>query len=158
MLLMLQDLMRHKVWANSSLLTAIREHETAARDPELRRILHHTILANRFWLLLSLGLPFAEEEESRMPESLEAIEAVYQETHTKELEWIPVITEADLERRLETPLIPDFGCSLAQAVMQICMHSQGHRIQCAARLRQLGGVPPRTDFIHWVKEEFRPGP
>jgi uncharacterized damage-inducible protein DinB len=153
MVSMLQDLIRHKVWANTILLNATREHEAAARDPELQKLLHHTILANRFWLLLSLGLPFAEEEEARVPESFEDIEARYRETHAKELEWISSITEADLDRRLETPLIPGLGCSIAQALIQICMHSQGHRVHCAAMLRQLGAEPPQTDFILWVKEQ-----
>jgi uncharacterized damage-inducible protein DinB len=152
MVSMLQDLIRHKVWANTTLLDSIRGHETAASDPELQKLLHHIILANRFWLLLSLGLPFAEKEESRVPESLEAIENRYRETHDKELEWMSSITEADLDGKLETPLIPGFSCSVAQALMQVCMHSQGHRVHCAALLRQLGGEPPQTDFILWVRE------
>jgi uncharacterized damage-inducible protein DinB len=151
MLIMLQDLIEHKVWANNTLLEAIRGHEASARDPELRGLLHHIVLANRFWLALSLGLPFAEEEEKQVPESLKGIEAKYRETHSQELHWISAITEADLGRKLESPLIPNFSCSVEQALMQICMHSQGHRVQCAARLRQLGGMPPQTDFIHWVR-------
>lgn len=152
MVSMLHDLIRHKVWANASLLNAIRQHEAAARDPDLQKLLHHTILANRFWLLLSLGLPFAQEEEARVPESLEGIEALYRETHAKELEWMSSIAEADLDRRLETPLVPGLSCSIAQALLQVCMHSQGHRAQCAAKFRELGGEPPGTDFILWVKE------
>ena len=152
MVSMLQDLILHKVWANTNLLNAIREHQAAAGDPELQKLLHHTILANRFWLLLSLGLPFVQEQEARVPESLEGIEALYRETHAKELEWMSSIAEADLDRRLETPLVPGLSCSVAQALMQVCMHSQGHRAQCAAKFRELGGEPPGTDFILWVKE------
>jgi hypothetical protein len=71
MLEMLQDLIHHKGYANASLVKAIQQNEAAAQDVELRKTLHHIILANRFWLLLILGLPFAVEEESRIPESLE---------------------------------------------------------------------------------------
>ena len=77
---MLRDLIHHKGYADASLLKAIRQHETAAQDLELRKLLHHIILANRFWLRLSQGLPFVVEEESQMPESLEAIAAQYRET------------------------------------------------------------------------------
>jgi hypothetical protein len=45
---------------------------------------------------------------------------------------------------------------VAQAYMQVCMHSHGHRSQCATRLRALGGEPPVTDFIVWLNE--RPAP
>ena len=77
MLVMLKDLIHHKGYANASLLKAIQQHKTAAQDTELRKLLHHIILANRFWLRLSLELPFAVEEESRIPESLEAVAAQY---------------------------------------------------------------------------------
>jgi hypothetical protein len=85
---MLQDLIHHKGYANASLLKAIRRHEPAAQDPELRNLLHHINLANRFWLRLILGLPFAVEEESRTPESFEAVVAQYRETHSQEVEWL----------------------------------------------------------------------
>ena len=52
MLALLQDLVRHKAHANASLLRAVRNHEAAARDTEIRALLHHVILANRFWFSL----------------------------------------------------------------------------------------------------------
>jgi uncharacterized damage-inducible protein DinB len=156
MLVMLQDLIQHKGYANAALLKAIRQDEAAAQDLELRKLLHHIILANRYWLLLSLGLPFAAEEEARVPESLEAIIARYRETHTQELEWATQIHESELERRLETPFLPGQSYSVAQALMQVCLHSQGHRAQCATKLRLLGGTPPAMDFILWLKD--RPAP
>jgi uncharacterized damage-inducible protein DinB len=153
---LLHDLIRHKAYANAALLKAIRRHEPAAQDPELRRLLHHIILADRFWLLLTLGHPFLQEEESPVPESLEAIAARYRETHTQELEWWSGLRESDLARTLETSFIPGHRYSIAQAAMQVCMHSHGHRAQCAARLRLLGGTPPAMDFVLWLKE--RPAP
>jgi uncharacterized damage-inducible protein DinB len=41
-------------------------------------------------------------------------------------------------------------------MMQVVMHSQGHRSQCATRLRQLGGTPPAMDFVLWLKERPEP--
>ena len=66
---MFQDLVRHKAYANASLLSAIRRNGKAADDAALRTLLHHIILANRFWLLSCLGQPFAIDEESRVPGS-----------------------------------------------------------------------------------------
>jgi len=144
---LLHDLIRHKAYANAALLKAIRRHEPAAQDPELRKLLHHIILADRFWLLLTLGRPFLQEEESPVPESLEAIAARYRETHTQELDWWSRLRESDLARTLETSFIPGHRYSIAQAAMQVCMHSHGHRAQCAARLRLLGGTPPAMDLF-----------
>jgi uncharacterized damage-inducible protein DinB len=154
---MLQDLVQHKGYANAALLRAIRQHEPAAQDPELRKLLHHIILANRFWFLLSLNRPFSHDEESGIPVSLEAIAARYRETHAQELEWVSQLREPDLDRMLESPFIPARRVSVAQAVMQVCMHSHAHRAQCATSLRLLGGTPPVMDFVHWLKERPAPG-
>src|ERR1700675_459390 len=152
MLAMLQDLVQHKNYANALLLNAVAEHEVAAADAELRGLLHHVILANRFWLWLLIDHPFDENRESQVPESLRAVAALYRETQEKEIEWIIGLRETELERKVVTPFIPDQSFSLPQALMQVCMHSHGHRAQCAARLRSLGGNPPATDFIVWLKD------
>jgi uncharacterized damage-inducible protein DinB len=149
---MLENLIRHKGYADASLLRAIRQHDRAAQDNDLRRLLHHIILANRFWLMQTLSRPFPLEEESRAPESLEEVTGRYREAHTQELEWITNLDEAHLGRKLESPFIPGGSCSVADGMMQVCMHSHGHRSQCASRLRLLGGTPPALDFILWLKE------
>jgi uncharacterized damage-inducible protein DinB len=156
MLEMLQKLIRHKGYANAALLKVIRGHETATQDTELRKLLHHIVVANRYWVRLILGLPFAIEEEARMPGSLTVLAALYQETHEQEMAWLAQVAESELARVLETPFIPDFSCSVAEALMQVCLHSQGHRAQCATRLRELGATPPALDFILWLKD--RPAP
>lgn len=153
---MLRDLIHHKWHANAAYLKAIRQHGTAAQDEDLRKLLHHILLANRFWLMLSLGRAFALEKESKAPESLDVVIADYQKTCAQEQEWLSQIQEADLARRLETPYIPGSSFSVAEAMMQVCMHSHGHRSQCATMLRRLGGTPPATDFILWLKT--RPAP
>lgn len=152
MLALVQDLVRHKAFANASLLRAVRQHQAAAHDEELLKLLHHVILANRFWLALILGRPFRHEEESRVPETLEAIAEQYRETHALESEWIASAVEPDLTRVLETSFIPGRSFTVAQALTQVCLHSHGHRAQCSMRLRLLGGTPPAVDYIHWLGE------
>jgi uncharacterized damage-inducible protein DinB len=156
MLPMLQDLVQHKWYANAAMIKAIGQHEAAAQDLELRKTLHHILLANRYWLSLLLTLPFVLEEESRIPESLAIVAAQYQETQAREVTWLAEAQEADLAGLLETPFMPGVTYSVAQALMQVCLHSHGHRAQCTTRLRSLGGTPPATDFILWLKE--RPAP
>ena len=156
MLPLIHDLVRHKGYADCRLLTAIHEHESAARDQELRDLLHHVILANRFWLLLILGEPFALEEESRVPAALGPIVQAYRSTHQRELDWISHIADSDLERSLESPFFPGRSVSVLQALTQVCMHSHGHRAQCAKMLRAHGATPPTLDYILWLNG--RPSP
>ena len=156
MLAMLRDLVQHKAYANAAVLAAVGQHPPAASDAELRNLLHHILLANRFWLTLFLGRPFVVEEESKVPESLSGIVSLYRDTHVLEAEWLAKIQESDLDRKVETPFIPGHGFSVAEGLIQVCMHSQGHRSQCSTRLRLLGGKPPSMDFILWLKD--RPAP
>lgn len=155
MLEMLRDLIAHKGHANAAMLTAIRQNPTAAFDPELWELLHHTLLANRFWLLAVLGLPFVHEDEARPSLSFDALIQRFSSTQAQEAAWVETATEGDLERILEDARIPNGKCSVAQAFMQVCLHSHGHRAQCAKLLRRHGGVPPPTDFILWLTS--RPG-
>ena len=156
MLALLQDLVRHKAHANAALLKAIGEHEAAARDAELRSLLQHVILANRFWFSLMRGISFQPEHESHVPDSLGEVAEVYRNTHSQELAWIAGLQGANLARTIETPFLPGQTFSIEQALLQVCMHSHGHRAQCATRLRQLGGIPPSMDFILWLKDKPAP--
>ena len=150
MLEMLRDLVAHKGHANAVMLGAIRQNDAAAADPELRELLEHVLVANRFWLLTVLGLPFVFEDESRSSTSFDALIERYCSTQEQESAWLAAATEADLARMLESPLIPAGRCLIAQALMQVCMHAHGHRAQAAKLLRRHGGVPPNTDFILWL--------
>ena len=156
MLGMLRDLVQHKAWASAALLSAIRQSDAASDDEALRTLLHHIILANRFWLFSCLSRPFVVEGESQVPGSLAAVADLFQATHDLEADWISRAGESDMAHRLEGPLIPGGSCSIAHAYLQVCLHSQGHRSQCATRLRSLGGQPPVTDFIVWLTN--RPSP
>ncbi len=150
MLEMLRDLVAHKGYANAVLLGAIQQNDAAAADPDVRELLQHVLLANRFWLLAVLGVPFVFEDESVPAGSLDALIQRYARTHAQESSWLRAATHTDLERVLEDARIPGGTCSVSQAFMQVCLHSHGHRAQCAKLLRRHGAIPPPTDFIVWL--------
>ena len=150
------DLFAHKGHADASMLTAIRLHPEAASDGELQTLLHHMLVANRFWLLTIVGEPFDGDSEMRVPGSLATLVETFRTTHERERAWLAGVTRESLTRVLESALIPGGRCRVSDALLQMCLHSQGHRAQCAKRLRALGGHPPMTDFILWLVE--RPAP
>ena len=153
---MLRDLVAHKGHADAALLNAVRSHPVAVADPELLDLLHHMLLANRFWLLTLLGRPFALEYESRVAGSFGELIQRYGSSHAEESAWLEQASDTDLQRIIENPQIPGGRCSGAQGLLQVCLHSQGHRAQCAKLLRRDGGVPPRTDFILWLTHRAQP--
>ena len=155
MLEMLRDLIAHKGHANAALLTTIRQTPAAASDTELLELLHHIVLADRFWLLTVLGLPFVYREEAHPPSSFDALMHRYQSVQAQEDAWLETATDDDLARMLQDPLIPSGRCSVSQALVQVCMHSHGHRAQCAKLLRRHGGVAPQSDFILWLTNRPR---
>src|SRR5438309_5937585 len=77
-------------------------------------------------------------------------------TQALERVWLDGRRESDLARVLESPFFPGRLIAMGDALMQVCMHSHGHRSQCATKLRAMGGEPPSLDFILWLKD--RPVP
>ncbi|MGE3191189.1 MAG: DinB family protein, partial [Vicinamibacterales bacterium] len=103
---MLRDLIAHKGYANAALLAAVREAPPAASDAELLALLHHILLANRFWLLAVLGHPFIQDEEAAPAPSFEALVQRYRQTQIQEASWLATATDRDLARMLEDTRIP----------------------------------------------------
>ena len=59
----------------------------------------------------------------------------------------PLPWAAIVEQSLGRPPCP---VTLVETLQQIPSHSTHHRGQIAARLREIGGEPPITDFIMWA--------
>jgi uncharacterized damage-inducible protein DinB len=156
MLATLQDLFRHQAFTDAALLNAVRRHEPAARDDDLRTLLHHILVAHRYWIQLCQGLPFSVADETTVPDSLDVVMARYRATQLEERVWLNDLREPDLSRRLASPFFPGRLIPMGDALVQVCMHSHGHRSQCATRLRALGGEPPSLDYILWLKERPEP--
>jgi uncharacterized damage-inducible protein DinB len=152
----LHDLIAHKGYADAALLHAVRQHPAASADTELRSLLHHVLISNRFWLLSIVGEPFVAEAATRAPASLDVMIADFRAVHDRETAWLANGTDQALSRTLKHALIPGGHCTISDALLQVCLHSQGHRAQCAKMLRALGGSPPATDFILWLVD--RPAP
>ncbi len=88
MLTMIEELIRHKWWANANLLRGIKQHPPAAEDEELRKMLHHILVSNRFWLFAIVGRTFVREDEMQIPVDLAGIIARFKETERLESDWL----------------------------------------------------------------------
>jgi uncharacterized damage-inducible protein DinB len=153
---MMNELFQHQAWADAAILQAVRAHSEAAKDEKLRGALHHIVMVQRAFLSLFLARPFDMQKELQAPESFAGLERLYRDSHAEELAFVSTLQEAELTRVIEMPWIQGSRPSLAEALMQVVMHSQNHRGQCLSRLRAIGGNPPTLDFILWLKD--RPAP
>ena len=152
MIPMLRELFQHQAWADAAVLNAVRGHADAWNDEKLRSILHHIAMVQRAFFSLYAGRPFDMKKETTIPESLAELEAAFREAHEQQLGFVSQLEEAQLNRIIDMPWIPGCRPSLAEALLQVVMHSQNHRGQCLTKLRSITGNAPTLDFILWVKD------
>ncbi|MGO4883417.1 MAG: DinB family protein [Bryobacteraceae bacterium] len=154
MIELIQSLFAHMAWADTTLLRAVGAHDGAFADEEVRKWLHHILVVQRFFLSLFQGCAFDREREGQVPGTVEEMEQRFQEAHAAGAAYTARLDEAELARTIEFPVAAwkDFHPSVRDALMQVIMHSEHHRAQVAMRLRALGGSPPMTDYIIWVRD------
>jgi len=149
---MIRALYHHMVWADTQMLGAVRAHAAAAEDEEMRRTLHHIVGVQRFFLSQLLHRGFDIESEKLVPGDHDAMEWIFRETHAEQLAYIDSVDAAALLPVMESGPFAEIRPTAGEMMMQVVMHSQHHRGQCASRLRVLGGSPPTLDFIIWLKD------
>jgi uncharacterized damage-inducible protein DinB len=152
MLDMIQSLYAHQAWADAMILGAIAKHEPAAADDSLRKTLHHIVTVQRAFHSLFVKRPFDFVVEMQAPESLEEVEQLFRSSHAEGIALVNQRQASELSLPFEMPYIPGAKLNNGQAHLQVVMHSQHHRGQCATRFRALGGVPPTVDYIIWLKD------
>ena len=75
-----------------------------------------------------------------------------EDNHKEAMEFVKNISDELLKEVANIPWFkdPPLSITVEQALMQAAMHSQHHRGQNAARMRELGIEPPITDYIGWL--------
>jgi uncharacterized damage-inducible protein DinB len=158
MLPLILDLFRHQAYADNALLQAVMDHGPASEDARLRELLHHVVAVQRFFLFSCTGEPFDAPREMAPPDTLPRVAATYQDTQARQVQWLAALTEEDLRATFQMAFFGGRSFRVWEALVQTCLHSQGHRAQCLTRLRELGGSPPTLDFILWAKDRPEPVP
>jgi uncharacterized damage-inducible protein DinB len=151
---LIQSLFAHMAWADTAILKAVAAHDGAFGDDQLRKWLHHIVVVQVFFLSLFQQRPFDMEGAKQVPGATDEMERRFQEAHADGAAYTARLDEAELARTIEFPVaaFKDFHPTVRDALMQVVMHSEHHRAQVAMRLRALGGAPPVTDYIIWVRD------
>jgi uncharacterized damage-inducible protein DinB len=121
-----------------------RDHE------EMRRRVDHIIGVQQGFLSVLREAPGRPPDGP--PSSFEDLKARAVACHTGLHDFAAALKPEDLERTVRIPWFPDPPCiiTVAQALVQLAMHSQHHRGQCMTRLRDFGGEPKNVDWIIWL--------
>ena len=147
-----EELYAHQEWADAEHWRAFESHPVALEDKAIRERLHHIHLVQHGFLWITgprtagfelkkiEDFPAISDLKKYGREGLGADEGFREDTSLSED-----------GRVIEVPWFkPPAKITVRQALMQAAMHSHYHRGQNATRLRELGGVPPMTDFIVWL--------
>ena len=152
----LRDLYRHMEWADASVWQAVLASEEACKDDRLRELFYHLHLVQWAWMRAWLAEPhepfptftdlhaLMDWGRSYFKEIFAHFESLTSDeiSKTMKLPWAEIV-ERELGRQPES-------VSIGETMLQIPLHSQYHRGQINARLRAVGGEPPRVDYIVWI--------
>ena len=153
---LLKDLLSHQAWADAMFFHAWGK--SAGRDDlDLRTRTGHLVDVQEGFLGILRGeLPGPEERP--VPEFGD-LKARCRAGHEAFQALARGLDEAALARVVRVPWFPDPPClvTVAEALAQVCLHTQHHRAQNMTRLKTLGGGPKNVDYIIWLWKQ-RPGP
>jgi len=147
----LVELYGHQEWADAEHWRAFESHPAALQDKAIReRLLHIHLVQHAFLWVLGPRNPGFEVKKIEDFAGISDLKKYAREGLSQLNDFVK-----DQDRqRAETIEVPWFKppakITVHQALMQAAMHSHYHRGQNATRLRELGGVPPTTDFIVWL--------
>jgi len=147
----LAELYGHQEWADAEHWRAFESHSAALEDKAIRERLVHIHLVQHAFLWL-LG-PRSPQFEVKKIEDFARVSDLKQYAREGLTQLNIFVNDLDAQRAglIEVPWFkPPAKIAIRHALMQAAMHSHYHRAQNATRLRELGGVPPTTDFILWL--------
>ena len=146
------DLLAHAEWAN-----AVFFHiwgKSPARDHEemRKRILHLVAVQQGFLAVIRGETPQWQDEGP--PPSFADLRTRAVTSHAELSDFVAGLTAYDIAQTVRIPWFPDPPCevTVAEALIQVAMHSQHHRGQCMTRLKELGGEPKNVDWIIWLRK------
>jgi uncharacterized damage-inducible protein DinB len=166
LLSMIQDQFRQMEWADALVWKNVFASEATCADDTLRSRLHHMHLVQHAFLAVwQHKFTHASQQElmewSKRGSELRGIQLMnWGKTFNREVQqYLAGLSETVLTQPAVLPWAEMVAAtlgktlvvpSMAEALLQVIMHTAHHRGQINARLRELGNEPPLVDFIAWV--------
>jgi uncharacterized damage-inducible protein DinB len=155
----LAELYAHQEWADAEHWRALEAYRAALADGAIRERLHHIHLVQSAFLWV-VGPRAAQFVMTKVEDyaNIADLKTFARRYHSDMAAMLGELDDVRLESTIEVPWFqPPLKISVRHALTQAAMHSHYHRGQNATRLRELGAVPPGTDFIEWLRKG-QPGP
>jgi uncharacterized damage-inducible protein DinB len=147
---------RYTNWASGKVLDAARQlssedltRATGISHESILGTLSHIHFADRIWYSrLDPAEPVIKNAD------LPTLEARWPEIQQKWQAWADSISDADLDRVISYKSMDGkpYTATTSQIVLHVVNHATLHRGQVMGMIRQLGIVPPATDFMFYLRE------
>lgn len=149
----LHELYRHQEWADAKHWSAFEAHAAALGDKAIcERLLHIHLVQRAFlWVVGPRTSQFQMLKMEDFP-TMADLKINARQYHGEIAGLLQDMPAARMEELVEVPWFRTLKISVRHALTQCAMHSHYHRGQNATRLRELGGSPPMTDFIVWLRD------
>jgi uncharacterized damage-inducible protein DinB len=153
-------------WANHRLIDAMNDLDSqsfrqkiASSFPSIHQTLVHILWAEELWLERWQGRSFIRSLELEDFPSLSALRTKLHDIHAKQLQFLVGLPAEAADRVVGYVNFRGerWEYTLRQMVLHLTMHSAYHRGQLATLLRQLGRVPPSTDYLVFVDNKSSAG-
>ena len=153
----LKILYRHMEWADASVWRAVLACDSARGDEKLRALFYHLHLVQHAFLRAWRGEP----RDTPYPtfDELSSVMCWGREYYSQIIPHFATLSEKDISLPMHLPWTeiverelgrPPAALNIGETMLQVPLHSQYHRGQINARLREVGGEPPRVDYIVWM--------
>jgi uncharacterized damage-inducible protein DinB len=144
----IRRLLEHDGWANTAALVALR---TGPAPEKARAWMAHIIGAERVWLAR-----IREEPPTMAVWPDLDLDACAAELTELQGDWMRLLASLDEEGLRESVGYRNskgefWTSTVTDILTHVALHASYHRGQIAAAIREAGGTPPYTDYIHAVR-------
>jgi uncharacterized damage-inducible protein DinB len=146
----LRDLLAHAEWANAVFFHAWGKSPARDHEEMRRRVQHVVGVQNGFLAILRGETPGGPP--GGPPPSFDELKSQGEASHAGLRTFAASVDAEALARTVRVPWFPDPPCviAVAEALVQVAMHTQHHRGQLMTRLKDFGGEPKNVDWIIWL--------
>lgn len=144
----------HMAWADSVVWQAVLASPKAHQDKNLKERLSHIHMVQHAFL--GLWRKTAPATDSNAKHSMREILIYGRSFHEEASTYWDTLSAPDLKQSVDVPWASEYTDpkgteavkpNLGETLLHLCGHTTHHRGQIAARLREIGGEHPITDFI-----------
>ena len=144
-------LLRYDVWANRETVASLRQHTAPEKAV---RWMGHIVGAGTLWLARLEDAPpklavWPELDLDQCDEGIDRLAKAWPR-------YLQTLTPADLDDGVgyRNSLGEYWTSTVADILTHVAMHGAYHRAQIAAAVREGGGAPAYTDFIHATRQQL----